>query len=105
MLRGSSLDGSAHGFRVHVTPVLPKRGATWRFDEELAHLRHGGFEHFLVDESMFMLVDEILNVVERPLHEQTKGMRVFLIQFVRPVMALVPDLRISRVIEDCKTVL
>ena len=105
MRRGSSLKCNTHQFRVHVAALLPKGGAAWRVDEELAHLRDGGFEDVLVNESMLMLVDNVLDVVELPFHEQAKGICLLLIEFIRPVVALVPDLRISRMIDGCEAVL
>ena len=99
MRRGFSLECSTHRIRVHVAALLPKGGATWRVDEELAHLRDGGFEDVLVNESMLMLVDDVLDVVELPFHEQAKGMCVLLIEFIRLVVALVPDLGISGMID------
>ena len=85
--------------------LLPKGGAAWRLDEEFAHLRDSGFEQVLVNESMLMLVDDVLDVVELPFHEQAKGKRLLLVEFIRPVVAPVPNLRVSGMIDRCEAVL
>ena len=68
-------------------------------------MQDGGFEQVLVNESMFMLVDDVLDVVELPFHQHAKGERLLLIEFLGPVVAPVPNIRISRMIDGCEAVL
>ena len=54
---------------------------------------------------MLVLIDDVLNVKKLPLHEHFKGVRLLLIEVIGLVVALVPNGRISTVVDGCEAIL